>query len=221
MRFDQYDGGTASKRFFGIYSAIVKDIIDPDNQGRIKVSFPWLGEAGETVFSWARLVTPYAEDDQGLEILPAVDSEVVVSFEAGNIDSPYIVGAVWNGREALPENPEPANNKRLLKTRSGSLLEFDDTESASKITLSMQSGHKLVFDDSQQQLTLKHANGCEVIMNVGGQVRVTANSTVEINASVVNVHSAAVNCDGTVRCSTLITNSVISPSYTPGAGNVW
>jgi uncharacterized protein involved in type VI secretion and phage assembly len=219
--FDRLDGGTAAKRFFGLYPAIVKDVVDPDNQGRIKVGFPWMGEAGEDVSAWARLVTLYAGDDQGWEILPEVDTEVVVAFEAGNIDRPYIVGAVWNGKESLPEPPQAANNKRLCRTRSGSLLEFDDTEGAAKVTVSMKSGHKLVLDDAQQQVTLQHSNGCEIVMNMSGQVRITANSTVEVNASAVNIHAPMVACDGTVQCSTLITQSVVSPSYTPGAGNVW
>ena len=218
---DAFDGGTASRRLFGLYPALVKDIVDPDATGRIQVGFPWLGEAGNDVTAWARLVSLYADDDQGWQILPEVGSEVIVGFEAGAIERPCIIGAVWNGREALPQAAQAANNLRLLKTRSGTLLEFDDTEGAAKVTLQMQSGHKLVLDDAAQSVTLKHSNGCELVMNIAGQVKVTANSTVEITASAVNVHAPIVTCDGIVKCTTLITQSVISPSYTPGAGNVW
>lgn len=219
--FDRFDGGFPGKRLFGLYPAIVLDIVDPENVGRIQVSFPWLGDAGADVKAWARLVTLYADDDQGWEILPSVDTEVIVAFEAGVLERPYIVGAVWNGKEALPEAPLAANNKRLLKTRSGSLLEFDDTDGAAKVTVSMQSGHQLVLDDAAQQVTLQHSNGCKIEMNIAGQVTITANATVEVNASAVNVHAPMVTCDGTVTCQTLITQSVVSPSYTPGAGNVW
>ena len=218
---DAHDGGTASRRLFGLYPALVKDIVDPDSLGRIEVGFPWLGALGDEVRAWARLVSLYADDDQGWQILPEVGSEVIVGFEAGAIERPYIVGAVWNGQQALPQAAEAANNKRLLKTRSGTLLEFDDTDGAVKVTLELQSGHQLVLDDSAQSVTLKHSNGCEIVMNAAGQVSVTANSTVEINASAVNVHAAMVKCDGVVKCQTLITQSVVSPSYTPGAGNVW
>ena len=218
---DTFDGGTASRRLFGLYPALVRDIVDPEGIGRVQVGFPWLGDAGADVTAWARLVSLYADDDQGWQILPEVGTEVIVGFEAGAIERPYIVGAVWNGRQALPQSAEAANNKRLLKTRSGTLLEFDDTDGAAKVTLQMQSGHRLVLDDAAQSVTLKHSNGCELVMNIAGQVKITANSTVEINASAVNVHAPMVNCDGVVKCSTLITQSVVSPSYTPGAGNVW
>ncbi len=209
-------------RWFGLYPALVSDLVDPDGKGRIKVRFPSFGAAGESVTAWATLLTPYADNDQGLEILPEVDSQVVVGFEAGDPMRPYIVGACWNGRASLPEAAQSANNLRTLKTRSGSLLQFDDSQGAAKVTLSLQSGHKLVLDDSAQEVTLEHSNGCKIVMNVAGQVTITANATVEVNASAVNVHAPTVMCDGMVQCTTLIASvGVVSPSYTPGAGNIW
>lgn len=212
----------AGPRWFGLYPAIVTDLVDPDAKGRVQVKFPSFGAAGESVRAWATLITPYADDDQGLEILPEVDSQVMIAFEAGDPSRPYIVGACWNGRRALPESAQSANNLRTLKTRSGSLLQFDDTEGAAKVTVSMASGHQIVLDDAAQELTVQHSNGSKIVMNIAGQITITANATVEVNASAVNVHAPVVACDGIVRCQTLIASAgVISPSYTPGAGNVW
>lgn len=209
-------------RWFGLYPALVVDLVDPDAKGRIKLKFPAFGQAGESVTAWATLLTPYADDDQGFEMLPEVGSQVVVGFEAGDPSRPYIVGACWNGRRALPESAQTANNLRSLKTRSGSLLQFDDTAGAAKVTVSMQSGHKIVLDDAAQDITVEHSNGCKININIAGQVTITANATVEINASAVNVHAPMVMCDGVVQCTTLIASAgVVSPSYTPGAGNIW
>ena len=210
-------------RHFGLYPAIVTDIVDPKDLGRVQVKFPWLGQDGDSVRAWATLLTPYADDDQGFLVLPAVDTQVVVGFEAGDLRRPYIVGSCWNGRERLPESPAAPNNKRVLKTRSGSILEFDDTDGAAKVTVSMKSGHKMVLDDAAQEVSLSHSNGCTVTMNAGGQVQITANSTVEVNASAVNVHAPTAIFDGSIVAQGSITTSVgiISPSYTPGAGNVW
>jgi uncharacterized protein involved in type VI secretion and phage assembly len=208
-------------RWFGLYPALVTDLVDPDGRGRIEVKFPSFGEAGQSVRAWATLLSPYADKDQGLQILPEVDSQVVVGFEAGDPTRPYIVGACWNGQASLPETAQAANNKRLIKSRAGSLFEFDDSQGAAKVTVSMQSGHELVLDDAAQSVTIKHSNGCEIVMNIAGQVSITANATVEITASAVNVHAPTVMCDGIVQCTTLIATSVVSSSYTPGAGNIW
>lgn len=207
---------------YGLYPAIVTDVVDPDDLGRIEVKFPWLGTDGDAVRAWATLLTPYADDDQGFEFLPAVDTQVVVGFEAGDLRRPYIVGSAWNGRESQPERPAAPNNKRLIKTRSGSLLEFDDTGGAAKVTLSMRSGHKLVLDDAAQEVKVTHANGCAMNMDVAGNVKIQANVACEITCSVLNVHAPVANFDGMVNCVNMIASaSVVSPSYTPGAGNVW
>jgi hypothetical protein len=49
-----------------------------------------------------------------------------------------------------------------------------------------------------------------------------------VNASQVNVSAGMVQVDagmsrfsGVVQCETLITQSVVSAAYTPGAGNIW
>lgn len=214
------DGAVA--RYFGLYPAIVTNIVDERQLGRIELKFPWLGQDGENVRAWATLLSPYAEDDQGFMVLPSVDTQVVVGFEAGELRRPYIVGAAWNGQEAMPEQPAEPNNKRLMKTRSGSLLEFDDTEGSVKITLSTPGGHKLVLDDGSQEITLTHSSGHHVTLDAGGAIQIQANSTVEITASALNVHAGSAVFDGTITCTSLTASaSITSPSYTPGAGNVW
>lgn len=208
-------------RWFGLYPAIVVDLVDPDGRGRIKVKFPSFGAAGESVTAWATLLTPYADNGHGLEILPEPDTQVVVAFEAGDPGRPYIVGACWNGKASLPEDAQAANNLRTLKTRSGSKLQFDDTQGAAKVTLSMESGHQIVMDDTAQDVSITHSNGCKIVMDMAGKITITANSMVDVNASLINLKAPMVKCDGVVKCETLISTSVVSASYTPGAGNIW
>jgi uncharacterized protein involved in type VI secretion and phage assembly len=210
------------RSYFGLYPALVADIVDPEHLGRVQVRFPWLGEAGQDVRAWATLLSPYADDDQGLLALPEVDSQVVVGFEAGNLRRPYVVGACWNGREVMPVSPIRPNNKRVLKSRGGSLLEFDDTAGATKVTVLSGGGHRVVLDDAAQQVEIAHVNGSTIVINAAGQVSITANATVEITAAALNVHAAAAVFDGMITCTNLTASvGVVSPSYTPGAGNVW
>ncbi len=210
-------------RHFGLYPAIVVDLVDPDGLGRVQVRLPSLGIDGdEAVRAWATVLSPYADDDQGLMILPEVDSQVVVAFEAGDPRRPYVIGAAWNGSEPTPAEAEAANNIRVLKTRSGSVLEFDDTDGAAKVTVSTSSGHTLTLDDGGSTVELAHQNGCRVTMTAGGGIEIQANSTVDITAAALNVHAGTATFDGLINCTSLIASSaVVSPSYTPGAGNVW
>jgi len=213
------DGGAPG--YLGVYPALVTDIVDPDSLGRIEVSFPWLGSDGDDVRAWATLCTPYADDEQGLLILPEVGSQVVVAFEAGNLRRPYVLGAAWNGKETLPQAPQKANNIRVLRSRADSRLEFDDSAGSAKVRITMASGHQVTLDDSAQEVTVKHAGGCTVKLTAT-DVEVTANATVKVTSPMVEVDAAVSTFSGMVKCSMLIAEQMVtSPAYSPGAGNVW
>ena len=209
-------------RYFGLYPATVTDIIDDDRLGRIQVRFPWLGADGGTVRAMATLLSPYADDDQGFVALPAAGTQVIVGFEAGDLRRPYIVGSAWNGVEMMPLTPTRPNNKRLIKSRARSLLEFDDTSGAEKVTISMQSGHTVVLDNGAQQVQIQHANGSVITVDIAGRIAIQANATVDVTAAALNVHAPVATFDGMINCTTVVASvGVVSPSYTPGAGNIW
>ena len=208
--------------YFGVYPAIVTDLVDSDQLGRVEVRFPWLGEDGDqAVRAWATLCSPYADTDQGLLALPEVGSQVVVAFEAGNLRRPYIIGATWNGREALPHQPDRSNDVRLLRSRADSRLEFDDAAGSATVRLTMASGHQVILDDAAQEVTVKHAMGC-VVKLTATAVEITANVSLDVSAPMVKVDAPISTFSGMVKVGTLIAEQmVMSPAYTPGAGNIW
>jgi uncharacterized protein involved in type VI secretion and phage assembly len=214
------DGSAPS--YFGVYPAVVTDLIDSRRLGRVQVRFPWLGSDGDRdVRAWATLCSPYADNEQGLLILPEVDSQVLVAFEAGNLRRPYIVGAAWNGQAAVPQQPQRPNNLRVLKSRAGSRLEFDDSAGAAKVTVSLASGHEVVLDDAAQEVTVRHGLGCTIRLTATS-VEITGNVAMNVTAPTVKVDAAMSTFTGNVKCAMLMADAmVMSPSYTPGAGNFW
>jgi uncharacterized protein involved in type VI secretion and phage assembly len=209
----------------GMYPATVTALEgDPQSRGRIEVQFDWLSttDGDRPPRAWATLVTPYADADQGFQMLPEVDSTVVVAFQAGHLSHPYVVGAVWNGNASPPEAFTDANHKRLIRTRSGSLLEFDDTDGAVKITIETPGGNRVVLDDGGTKIEITSSAGARIELTPAGGVTIEAASTVDVRASMVTVDAPISRFSGIVQCDTLIASTgVVSPSYTPGAGNVW
>lgn len=214
----------AGQRYHGLYPASVTALGgDPDGRLRIEVEFPWLPDDGSGApRAWATPVTPYADDDQGFQMLPEIGSTVVVGFQAGNLDHPYVIGAVWNGKAPSPESFADSNDKRLIRTRSGSVLEFDDTSGAVKITMRTPGGHHVVLDDGGGSVEIRCSSGSRIELTRAGGVTIEASATVDVTAAMVKVEAPMSRFSGIVQCDTLIAQSgVASPSYTPGAGNVW
>jgi uncharacterized protein involved in type VI secretion and phage assembly len=216
--------------FYGVYPARVTDVVDPDQQGRVKVRLPWSPDAGGNNYeAWARLATMMGGNNRGTFFIPDVDDEVLVAFEGGNPRRPYVVGALWNGQDAPPEQMDGAgkNDLKTILSRQGVRITLDDTDGAVKLRLETPGGQSIVLSDADNSIEADDSNGNSIRMDAGGitiiasvEVKVQA-STVEIDASMVTVNSGFSQFSGVVQCSTLITDSVVSASYTPGAGNIW
>lgn len=221
--------GHAGQAWYGLHPATVVGLEDPSGAQRVQVEFPWLPTAdlSSAVRAWAEIVTPYADADQGLMMLPEIGSTVVVGFWWGDLDHPYIIGATWNGNAQMPESPTDDNNLRVIVTRSGSRLEFDDTDGAVKVRISSGGApgagvNTITLDDAGRSISIDSASGARVTLTSAGDVDVQA-SRVTVNAAMVSVTAPMSDFSGIVKCDTLIASGggVISPSYTPGAGNVW
>jgi uncharacterized protein involved in type VI secretion and phage assembly len=181
-----------------VWAAVVTDNVDPEKLGRVKVTYPWRDADDESY--WARVAVPMAGPERGTYFLPEVDDEVLVAFENGDIHYPYVLGALWNGTDKPPEdNASEANDVRVIRSRSGHELSFDDADGASKVELTTGGGHRLVLDDADgastvelataggHRLTMDDTAGSESITmaDKSGANRVvldTATSAVEVSA---------------------------------------
>jgi uncharacterized protein involved in type VI secretion and phage assembly len=218
-------------RWFGVYPAVVSDVRDPDGQARVKVRLPWSPDAGGSGYeAWARLAVPMAGAGRGAFVVPDVDDEVLVAFEAGDPRRPYVLGSMWNGRDQPPERMDGAgrNNLRVLRSRRGHQIRLDDTDGQETLVVETPAGQRITMRDAPASVEIVDSNGNSVQLDAAGitvnaaaKVSVTATSVAEITAGTVNVSAGMSTFSGVVKADTVITNSVVSASYTPGAGNIW
>ena len=217
-------------RLYGLYPALVSDVKDPDSQGRVKITLPWAPDPqGGKYEAWARLGTLMGGNNRGTWFVPDVNDEVLVGFEAGDARRPFIVGGLWNGSDTPPETMDGSGNnyKKVIRSRNGVKLTFDDTDGQETMTLETPGGQKITLKDGPGSIEARDANGNSVKMDSSGvtvtcsaKVTVTA-STAEISAGMLTVNAGMSKFSGVVQADTVITNSVVSASYTPGAGNIW
>lgn len=216
--------------WYGVFPALVTDIKDPDGQGRVKISLPWSPDTGSSKYEvWARLATMMGGDNRGSWFVPDVNDEVLVAFEAGNPRRPFIVGCLWNGKDKPPESMDGGGNnyKKVLRSRNGVKITLDDQDGQEKMILETPGGQKITMKDGPGAVEIVDSNGNSVKLETSG-ITITAAAKVTVNASQVNVSAGMVKVDagmskfsGVVQADTVICNSIISASYTPGAGNIW
>ncbi len=137
----------------GVVPALVIDHNDPRSLGRIKVQYYW--DDGDDT-AWARMVAPHAGPGRGFVFRPEVGDEVLVAFELGDPERPYILGCLFNGvnqppREGIRDTTEQehggatnadlaANNVKRIFTKSGVGMQFGDEDGDEMLTMVVPGG---------------------------------------------------------------------------------
>ncbi len=208
---------------------IVRSVSDPQRKGRVQVQLPAIDPAGDALL-WARVAVPFAGDDYGAFLLPDVDTEVLIAFVAGDALSPVIVGNLWNGATSVPEElPGNAVDRWSFTGKNGTRIAIiEQANGQEKVEISMPSGAvtATLTDAAGGELKLEAAGNTITLAPAGVTIdspaKVTVNaSSVAVSAGMVTVDAGMSSFSGVVRCDTLIATSVVSTSYTPGAGNIW
>jgi phage protein D/phage baseplate assembly protein gpV len=147
----------SERRMQGVVPAIVTGNKDEERRGRIQVKVPALADKAE---HWARLATLMAGPERGTFFLPEKGDEVLVAFEHGRPESLFVVGALWNGRDAQPDaNSNDKNDLRFIKSRSGHLIRLDDTDGKEKIEIVDAKGkNRVTLDTATGDVTVESGN---------------------------------------------------------------
>jgi phage baseplate assembly protein V len=162
------------ERFHGVVVGKVGEVAgDAMAISRVKVELPFVGDGEQS--GWARVAVPMAGSSYGTYFIPNVGDEVLVAFEHGDLNAPYILGSLWNAT-ARPPVDSPLEQHWKIKTRSGSTI--DIAELPPSITIETPSGQKIEM--SAQGITIK-----------------TGTSSVELTADGVTIKGANLNLTGT------------------------
>ena len=134
--------------------ATVKENNDDKGQGRVKVAFDWQ-KNGKTT-NWIRVQTPNAgvsgavSKNRGWVFVPEVGDQVMVSYEHGNPDRPYVTGSVFHSGSG--KGGDKDNKVKSIITRSGNAIVFDDETGS--IVITDQTGKQLIILDGTDAITV-------------------------------------------------------------------
>ena len=215
-----------------MFLGLVTDLRDPDGLGRVKVKLPWAPDAGGGQYeAWARLATLMGGNNRGSWFVPDVDDEVLRRLR-GRRPAAAVrrSAALWNGTDTPPESMDGAgrNTTKVIRSRNGVKLTLDDTrrqEQLRRRDARRPEGHaegraRRRSRSSTPTATRSSSRPAASPSNASAKVTVQA-AQVEVSAGMVTVDAGMSKFSGVVKADTVITNSVVSASYTPGAGNIW
>ena len=218
--------------FQGSYLAEVVNVADPEELSRVQVRLLNCdGMTDQNGPIWARVAAPFAGNQRGAFFIPDVGDEVLIVFVHGDSRWPIVVGGLWNGNAAPPETLGGAGDRVdrwTLVGRAGTRIAIvEERDGQETIAFSTPGGVTGELTDTGGGKFEVQAAGATITINTQGisiqspgKVEIQA-SQVEVSSGIVNVNAGFSKFSGVVQCDTLISNAVVSASYTPGAGNIW
>jgi phage baseplate assembly protein V len=198
---------STDKRFYGVVLGIVTEVKDSEGrEGRVKVQFPWFDDQMET--EWCRVRQFYAGNGYGAVFIPEQGDEVLVAFVHGDMRMPIILGGLYNGQDKPPTHRAADLDQKMIRTKGGSELLFDDTSGKQRVRIKTPGGHQADLSDVDKKITVASSGGQTVVLDdqassitmQGGSSTVTidgsgtitlAGTTVVLNAGSVALGTGA------------------------------
>jgi uncharacterized protein involved in type VI secretion and phage assembly len=177
---------TESTRIYEPVIGIVTDNKDPSKLGRVKMKIPILSDQDSTF--WCPIIMLGAGKNRGWFYIPEKDDEVLVMFEHGDVNRPLVVGALWGGKDKPPDKNPGGNPRRVIKSRLGSKITFDDEKEQLIIEDGVQKG-RITFDAKANKITIESLDGdvcfqspADDMTIVAKSIEMTASQNLEIHA---------------------------------------
>lgn len=177
---------TESTRIYEPAIGIVTDNKDPSKLGRVKLKIPILSDQDSTY--WCPIIMLGAGKNRGWFYIPEKDDEVLVMFEHGDVNRPLVVGALWGGKDKPPDKNPGGNPRRMIKSRLGSKITFDDEKEQLIIEDGGQKG-RITIDAKANKITIESLDGdvcfqspADDMTIVAQSIEMTASSNLEIHA---------------------------------------
>ncbi|MCI9083148.1 MAG: hypothetical protein HFI70_12830 [Lachnospiraceae bacterium] len=199
-------------RILGVMTGTVTDNYEKKMQGKVRVQIP-VRDENANILKWARVAMPSSGDKWGHYFLPEAGDQVLLAFEEGNIEKPYVIGCIpKDNSRLLSSSADEHNQYKKIQTRHGSVIAFldsKDSEEGDKDKILVQTAkelHSLELDNAKNQITIsdKDEKNAVVIQTEKGKMTVKAEKKLVIQVGdSIEITMNGENGTIDVKCSTL------------------
>ena len=151
---------TGDNRIFGVVVGTVAKNYDKDMPGRVCVTVP-VRDKDANELKWARVAMPSHGKSWGHYFQPEIGDQVLLAFEHGNIEKPYVIGCVAKDSNQFLKKATDSNNQyKKIVTKNGNSVIFEDNEQGEgendKITVhTAKESHSILLDNENKKIVIK------------------------------------------------------------------
>jgi len=183
---------STDKRYYGVVEGIVMEVMDPEKEGRIKIRIPRFDE--ETIFEYCPVRQFYAGNGYGAFFVPEAGDHVLVAFVQGDMRLPIVLGGLYSEKDKPPSDRQKDKDQKMIRTKAGHELLFDDSEQERRIRITTAAKHVLDLDDKDKKALIKTTGGHQLVLDdAAGTITVKTSGG---QSMVLDGHSGTVTITG-------------------------
>lgn len=196
---------TGDNRIYGVLVGLVVNNYDEKMPGRVCVSIPVRDEKANTL-KWAKMAMNSNGKKWGTYFLPEVGDEVLLVFEGGSIEKPYIIGCVATDESTVVSDVSDADNQyKMIRTKYGSHIKFEDNKEGEgeKDKIQLQTSketHTILMDNENNKIIITDKPGKNYmeLLTEAGELNIKTEKKVTIKVGdniqlTMNAESGAVD----------------------------
>ena len=188
----------AKKKYYGVTTGTVISPLDPLGVGRVQVQLPMIDSLD--LSPWCRVAAPFGGPMHGFYFIPNPGDQVLVAFEQGDVNNPYIIGSLWNATTHRAPMPSPLPQIRAIRTLVGNQLVF--TEAPPSVTLQTGPTPPQVLPSpptptGPYQTIFMSPAGIQMTSPTPIQIMSPAGVNIIVGANIINVSPAGITITGT------------------------
>lgn len=186
----------------GVVVGIVTKNSSSENKGRVCVKIPSREDSGN-ILEWVKVAMPMSGKNWGCYFIPEIGDEVLVAFEYGSVENPYVIGCIPRADSRLvTQNYDDDNDNKVMLTKGGNSIDISDKDGKESITLTTKAEQRLILDDGNDKITIKDKNGSNHIEldTKGGNLEIEVKSKITLKAGKTTIEINGSSDTVTIKC---------------------
>jgi phage baseplate assembly protein V len=181
----------AASNFFGLYTAIVTEVNDPEREGRVRLRFDWFDS--QMVTEWSRVSQVFAGNGYGSFFSPQVGDEVLVGFDQGDMRFPIVIGGLYNGEDKPPTHRADDKDEKVIRTKGGHQITLADSKGKERITIvDSKEKNRIEIDTAKDSIKIESSTGKLILK--AKEIEISADTTIKVTATgAMSIKGATIN----------------------------
>lgn len=187
-----FDFREPNERFFGVYAAVVREVLDKENKGRVRVACAAI--SADYLSDWIQVIQADAGSGYGAYFIPEAGDQVIIAFLNGSPRSPIVLGSIYSAKHLPVMARSDKSVPRYFATPGGHMIVMEDKTGKRIEIVDATGSNSVLIDSDKNKITVKASADVEISaganlkLSASGSITISASGSVDVSGKTINLN---------------------------------